>query len=328
MKFHSNFQYHSYKTRLSNNTQIAMSTQSLIIITLDVISGLVTIIGNAIFFVTISYTPSLHTPSNVLLACLSLSDILVGVLCQPLFIAVILQPSQPCCMRLDQVYNFTFLVLAGTSFSLLVLITGDRFLAIFYPFKYIEFASCRKSTYIAIVVFTACLLYAAMDALFYKRAQILFILVETSLMILTLSFNVISYILIYRVIHQKRRTVRAVEKSDELSHRQTNRTDRVKTNTVAFILLAFIGCTTPYIANATQMLLYYTKQIKFMPHFMEWTDFLFLLNSAINPLIYFLRRSDFRQAAKRLLFRNSVNTDNMATISHGLRSNNINNATA
>ena len=278
-----------------------MLTQSWILLTLDIIPALFTIVGNSIFFITILKTSSLHTPSNTLLAFLSLSDLMVGVLCQPLFILTLIQPPQPCCTCEMKAYNFTFDAIVWTSFLYIVLITADRLIAVFHPFRYREVASCKKFAFIATSVFAVSILLATAKTLFYKHSRITFLLLEQWLMILALLFILISYILIYRVMLRKNRTALPANSGSEQNSRKTDRNERSKTKTVAFILIAFISCTAPYTAYNIQMYLFYVDKSEFIPGFGIWTNFLFLLNSAINPIIYFMKRSDIRLASKRLI---------------------------
>ena len=55
--------------------------------TLNAIFSLVTCMSNGVILPVIRKTRKFHSPSFILLFCLSLSDFLVGVICQPFFIA-------------------------------------------------------------------------------------------------------------------------------------------------------------------------------------------------------------------------------------------------
>ena len=281
-----------------------MLTQSWILLTLDIIPALFTIVGNSIFFITILKTSSLHTPSNTLLAFLSLSDLMVGVLCQPLFIIILIQPPQPCCTNEMQAYNFAFRLTVWASFLGIVFITADRCLAIFKPFRYHEFASCKKYAFIAITMSIMSLCYTIVKLLFYIQSQTTFILIEVILMLLILAFILMTYTMIYRLMRRKRRRIGS-QANQAQNPRRAGKSDGSKTKTVALILIAFISCTAPYIAYNIQMYLFYVDKSEFIPGFGIWTNFLFLLNSAINPIIYFMKRSDIRLASKRFIFGTS-----------------------
>ena len=54
---------------------------------LNLLLGVVTFVANSTILLTIKKNRDLHTPSFVLLGSLAASDLLVGLVCQPLFVA-------------------------------------------------------------------------------------------------------------------------------------------------------------------------------------------------------------------------------------------------
>ena len=274
-----------------------------IILALDIVPALFTIIGNSIFFVTIWKTRAIHTPSNMLLGFLSITDLLVGVLCQPLFVITILQSPVPCCTDVMVAYNFIFGVTSWNSFLFIALISADRYFAVFYPYRYRAFATCKKFTYITAIVFAVSLSYTTIDILFYERSTIAFLIFLIVFQSMVVIVTIFIYIFVYRAVLRQRRMFDRVPRLRRRKMRKRNKTDERNSKTIALILIAFIISSLPYISYHIQMLLYYTKGIKFLSSFGTWVNFLFLLNSAINPLVYFIKRSDIREAAKRILHR-------------------------
>ena len=55
-------------------------------VVVNFVSAIAAIVGNSLVLVTIWRTPRLHSPSNVLLAGLAVSDLGVGLICQPFWI--------------------------------------------------------------------------------------------------------------------------------------------------------------------------------------------------------------------------------------------------
>ena len=70
-----------------DNTGEVFITNILICI-LNVMFSIITCVGNSTILLAIKNTRDLHTPSYVLLGCLAFSDLLVGLICQPLFVGV------------------------------------------------------------------------------------------------------------------------------------------------------------------------------------------------------------------------------------------------
>ena len=54
---------------------------------LNLLFGVVTFVANSKILLATKKNLDLHTPSFVLLGCLATSDLLVGLICQPLFVA-------------------------------------------------------------------------------------------------------------------------------------------------------------------------------------------------------------------------------------------------
>ncbi|XP_068734826.1 uncharacterized protein [Montipora capricornis] len=73
---------------LETNTQFTEYLFTAYILTsiLNGISSITAITGNAVVILVVWKTRELHTPSNVLLSCLALSDLTVGLIAQPSFV--------------------------------------------------------------------------------------------------------------------------------------------------------------------------------------------------------------------------------------------------
>ena len=135
-------------TSVIQEKRCKMSSHSLIIVALSAPLIILTITGNAVFFITLTKTSLLHTPSNVLLGALCATDLLAGVLCQPLFIAMLLSSPGPCCTLLARIFYFIYDLSCWNSFICTLMVTLDRYAAICYPYRYRAHATCRKYIYI------------------------------------------------------------------------------------------------------------------------------------------------------------------------------------
>ena len=71
------------------------NTETIVIINclLNVPLILISIIGNALVLAAILRTPSLHSPSAIFLCFLAMTDLLVGFVTQPVYIATALKPN-------------------------------------------------------------------------------------------------------------------------------------------------------------------------------------------------------------------------------------------
>lgn len=277
------------------------------ILSLDVVPAILTIVGNAVFFATLLKTTSLHNPSNLFLGALCVTDLVVGFICQPLFIVVLVGPSGPCCSMVTKAYNLIFGLSSLNSFIFGLLITLDRYFAIFYPFRYREWASCRRYATIAVITFVIFALYSALKTPYFEKSRTSFLIFDICLELTVIIAVFLIYAMICRVVFIKSRAV--VPRVGNVCIRELHAIkvkakDRKRTLTVAIILGVFLACYTPLMVYYFVSLLYYLKKSQNYSYGLGlWANFLALLNSCINPLIYCARSSEIRIAAKRLFLR-------------------------
>ncbi len=95
---------------------------------------LISILGNALVLAAIIRTPSIRSTSMIMLGSLALTDLLVGVIAQPLFTARQLsKDSYSFIYHLSQIMGVS---LSGISLCTITAITVDRYLALHYHMRY------------------------------------------------------------------------------------------------------------------------------------------------------------------------------------------------
>ena len=104
----------------------------------NVLSAVVAVVGDIVVLVAIKRSPSLHSPSYVLLFSLAISDLGVGLLVQPLFLMLLswrvaAVDELPC--RAYVAHAVFHSVFTSVSFFIITIISIDRFLAVFLRLK-------------------------------------------------------------------------------------------------------------------------------------------------------------------------------------------------
>ena len=101
--------------------------------------SLLTCIGNFIVVFVIGKTRDLHSPSFILLGCLAVSDLLVGLICQPLFVAhktAELKENFAVFCTLKVLQSLSAWITAGVSLFILAAVLIDRLLALTLHLRY------------------------------------------------------------------------------------------------------------------------------------------------------------------------------------------------
>ena len=292
---------HSIQKLENKNSLIGLQ----LLIGIDVLPALFTIVANAVFFLTIIKTRSLHTPSNALLAALCFNDLLVGVGSQPVFLAVIikLQSFQAPSLAIITVLKWAGILLNGMSFTIVLYITIDRYVAVCHPFLY-----QRKSTiksYCIIVALTC--LFKAICPIVSGRA---YMMVYGTITIISFGVMIVCYIKIYLVISKKERTVLCLGTigTEQRKIMRQNREERSKTYTVIILLAVFtVSYLPPLVATLAIRMIHNTLQIcSLCPNIAVvflWSIFYMNLSSVINPIVYCIYMRSIREAAVKLVFK-------------------------
>eukprot|EP00794_Sanderia_malayensis_P000247 gene247-864_t len=291
-----------------------LKTNLALSVCLNIAQALICIIGNLAFIITLFKTRSLHTPSNVLLGAMCISDLFIGFLAHPLFLAYLIQMqngddySEYRLVR--KLYIHIFSTCAGLSFLFASLISVDRYFAICHPFKYELTVSCKKYILasIATVAFSVTCTFAALHP---QLKQINLYEILTAVPTVFTYFTVlICYAKIYRVIYKQRKaeviplgTIAGTsdEQRDKEQKTQQQTKERYRrTNTIGIILAGLLLCYAPIFSLSVYVLMQGGKICKeFEKIFIiyVWISLLVFANSSINPIVYFLRSRGLRKAA-------------------------------
>ena len=114
---------------------------------LNVLLMLPSITGNVFVLVAILRTSSLRSPSTVFLCSLAVSDLLVGMVVQPFYIAHQLNPG----LRLKDAFDaFSSLLDCGVSLCTVTAISVDRYLALHHHMRYQNLMTDKRAMYISL----------------------------------------------------------------------------------------------------------------------------------------------------------------------------------
>ncbi|KAM7379995.1 hypothetical protein PAMP_003325 [Pampus punctatissimus] len=276
-----------------------------------------TVALNLLVIISISHFRQLHTPTNLLLLSLAVSDLLVGVVMMPGILV-----TQTTCWLISDIMclisNFVAFVINASSVSTMMLISFDRYMAICEPLHYTSKITVRK---IKICV-CLCWLYSVLFAIFNVKNDLTQLgrydpcqgqcpsvtdyitgVVDIVLaFIAPVTFITIVYMRVFVVAVSQARAMRSHVKSVTLqvSVTVTSRVNIKKSElkaarTLGITVIVFIICLFPYhIASLTGSNAVSTS-------FEFFVLYLLYFNSCLNPLIYALFYPWFRKAIKLIL---------------------------
>ncbi|KAM9496052.1 trace amine-associated receptor 13c-like [Clarias gariepinus] len=283
---------------------------------------LLTVCGNLLIIISVFHFKQLHTPTNMLVLSLAVSDFLVGIFLMPLILIWTIES----CWIFGRVFCSIYWLFSGLlniSVYTIALIAVDRYLALSNPFLYMNIVSVRITC--VVIVFNWCLPLGYTTAILYFNGNFkssvlcpgecfLFLNDVWSVIDLVLSFIfplsviIILYTLVF-VIAKKHAT--AIRELNNCTRPKTQKitshsmkSERKAAKVLGILVSVFLVCLLPYfiytlLANVIEL------------HRETFWKVLFIiyLNSTINPFIYALFYPWFRRCTKIIITLHIFKTD-------------------
>ncbi|XP_078344260.1 melanocyte-stimulating hormone receptor-like [Oculina patagonica] len=246
---------------------------------------LTSIIGNALVLAAILRTPSLRSPSFILLCSLAFSDLLVGFVVQPLYITYELTKNG----TLYKVMTTMAFAACGVSLSTITAISVDRFLALHYHMRYPNLMNSYRAMVTSVTLWFISFLLSSIT---FWNMNVYYFTIAVSIPIFLLISSV-CYIGIYRIvrrhqiqIHVQQQTVESY--NDENNQSMLRSTKNAKSTFIYFIVM--ILCYTPVFIAMTMLGIFHKE----LEDAWNLTDTLAFMNSSINPFLYCWRLRELR----------------------------------
>ena len=279
-----------------DNEETTTSITTIVIVNcvLNVPLMLISILGNTMVLAAVATTPSLRSPSVILLCGLAVSDLVVGLVVQPIYIAKELT-SDVLLLGVTRTMGFSF---CGISFATMAAISVDRFLALQYHMTYNTLVNTRRVKLILIVIWLNHILLLSFVHFWFSPANFYISLVLIALYILASTF---SYIGIYRIVRRHQLQILAQQQTLELSTDGNTfnplSLSRTAVNTFVFYICTIL-CYFPWLIFR----IFYGHIYAANPNSAwDFTATLIFVNSAINPFLYCWRLRELRIAVVKTI---------------------------
>ena len=274
----------------------------IFLIALNIFLSITATLGNALILVALRNVSSIHPPTKLLFRCLAVTDLCVGLICQPLYVYWTVGNFT---IELAYVYIFFYYVLLTVSPLTSAAISVDRLLALLLGLRYRHVVTLRGARVVIacvwfIAVSNASLLWLDFiqfsDEVYLASWWTFLALIMVSTIISTFSYTKIFFTL----RHQQAQVRDHVQPEQSSRVRSVLNIARYKKTvySVAWIQFAMLACYGPFIGMAFFLHFGnkdYSTEVTIAG---EVSLCLFFLNSSLNPVLYCWRIKDVRQEVK------------------------------
>ncbi|XP_051814687.1 trace amine-associated receptor 13c-like [Acanthochromis polyacanthus] len=282
---------------------------TLVYILLSCIS-LLTVILNLLVIISISHFRNLHTPTNLLLLSLAVSDVFLGLL---MFFQIVLIDG---CWFLGDfmctLYHYLPYTITSASIGTMVMISIDRYVAVCYPLHYsIQITQqrvqiCVCLCWISSVIFPTLLLKDSLKQPGRYNScvgECVFVIDYISGLvdvicsfIVPITIIIVLYVRVFVVAVSQAHAMHSQLVPNKHSVRATVQKSELKAaRTLGVVVVVFIICMCPYYCVALtgqDIVLHGTSAIVIC---------VFYLNSCLNPIIYVFLYPWFRKSVKLIV---------------------------
>ena len=236
-------------------------------------------------------TSSLPKPLKMLLLNLAVSDLGVGLLAQPLYIAKIAKPTYSTIMAFTIITNL-FLT---ASFFLVVAISVDRFLAIHLHLRYQELVTHKRVVAVVISIWILSLLFLPLIFSLKSKKPVRVVIV----VILGLCFNITGIIysrMYFTARHHANQIQVLLIQVAQNSQIESAARKRKSAISMFYVYLVFLVCYLPRYCVGVTDLIQSPPASTALDGVYLYSQTLVFLNSSLNPVIYGWKMRHIRHA--------------------------------
>lgn len=256
-----------------------------------------TVLLNALVMVAVKTKRRLQTHLNILLASLALTDLMVGVIVQPLHITTTVfhlqgkDPGDVC--KVMSAFLISFLSFSAASLFHLALISVERYLAIKHTFIHGTVVTKRRLMVVTILIWSVIPLRVVL-----AHVRVFSLIFQGAIVILMVLFQV----LVYREARQHEKQILSNQVSLEARAKFEKEKKALKLTTT--IILAIGLCYVP-----TFILVFISGGLMGFGSSTLGSSFYhvsvlpMIFNSLLNPVIYTVRKKQFRIAFVELILK-------------------------
>ena len=258
------------------------------------------VILNGITILALRNTSSLPKPLKTLLLSLAVSDLGVGLLGEPFYSGLLAKWLQrdDSTVAASTAFLFSLYLFSAASFSGVMGLSGDRFLALHLHLRYQEFVTYKRVVAVVISIWV----FSALFSLFCLRVSTdISQAVVPIIGVVCLIFSAVLYCKIYLVVRLHRNQIQALQVHQTGQNDEMANTARLRKSAMGafYVYFVFLLC------NFPQFCIFAVVEISGLNTgvkvFFIFSTTLLFLNSSLNPVIYCWKIRQIRRAVLEVL---------------------------
>ena len=281
----------------SPSSVVGLQPQSISFSAVNIFLSITAFLGNFLILVALNKESSLHPPSKILYRCLATTDLLVGLVTQPLhatyWMSLVHEHWSLCRYVRDAVFISSF-ALCGVSLLTLTAISVDRLLALLLGIRYRQIVTLKRTCIITATFWIFSVAAASFSVLHTRITLWCGIIVIPSCSVISIA----SYTKIFRTLRHNQVQVQ--------DHVQPNALNMVRyrkaVSSALWVQLALAVCYVPKFTTLAAI----TYRKTYPLHVVvidAITTILTYFNSTLNPFLYCWKIKEVRQAVKQTIRR-------------------------
>ena len=291
----------------------AYSTSMAIILAgINIFLAITASLGNALILIALHKVTSIFPPTKLLFRCLAVTDLLVGLISQPLYVVTILFPEFTAWnvnVAITRAADFFFSLLPAVSLLISAAISVDRLLALLLGLRYRHIVTLRR-VWVVLVCFWLISALQATGSVCSDKCPKLDTIADTlcsPLLMLSLLVSVFSYAKIFKTLRYRQVQVHGNSQQGQRPNGGGNQLNiaRYKKTvySIAWVQLALLICYFPYNLIAFLALFRKLPSSTKVYVYLPWESFVTLLylNSSLNPALYCWSIRDVKQEVKNII---------------------------
>ena len=277
-----------------------LKQQSVSFSAVNVLLSITATLGNSLILVALHKESSLHPPSKLLYRCLATTDLLVGLVNQPLYAAgwmSVVYEHWSFCRYARDATVISSSVLCVVSLMTMTAISVDRLLAMLLGLRYKEIVTLRRTYIILTIVWVVCLVAGLFSYLNYRIGLWYRIITIPSCLVI----SVASYTKIFRALsHHQAQIQDYAQQQPSQPNALIMARYRKAVYSALWVQLVLVVCYVPNKAVEIVMSLSLKRLSNFIV-IRGMTNVLVFFNSTLNPFLYCWKISEVRRAVKQTI---------------------------